>query len=83
MWGEVRISVRDDFGWDTEPGEEMLEVEECHSFPSDCHAAGDKDGSSGASLIYDCEYGIVFIHFWQLGDEIQGNNIEWVHQGVT
>ena len=64
MQGKSEVSVRDDFGWDSKPGKEMLDVEECYSFSSNCCGTGNEDGHSQASLVYNCEYCIVSICLW-------------------
>ena len=62
--GEAWVPIRNDFGWDSEPREEVLEVKEGYSFPCNCCSAWEEGGCSRASLVNDSEYGILSVGTW-------------------
>src|SRR5260370_2316902 len=60
----------------------MLEIKSSYSWACDCDRAGEKHGSSGASVINDSENGIFSLYVWKSCDEIhcdllKGKGIFW------
>jgi hypothetical protein len=82
MGSESRVMISDDFRGESEPSIYMAEVGLCNPCSGDGGVAWDKDCSSGASVVHDCEDSIVFLVWRQPGDKVHGHDLKWSRVGV-
>src|SRR5712671_229426 len=86
------VSVQDNFLWEPKPSVDVIEVELSDFGSRDLSRTWEEDGCSGATMVDDCQDGIVSVGLREADDEVHGNLLKWkgsrvggdlVHRGTS
>src|SRR5712672_1491851 len=74
---ESWVSIRDNFLWEPKPSIDIIKVKLSDLGSRDLFGAWEEDGCSGATVINDCQDGVVSIGLRKADDEVHSDLLEW------